>query len=289
MDIAEALDAGLAKDVITYIKGTVYRAKTLERVYDYVELPGENKVNGDKKAYAAAFSTEMHDREHVLVQEHKDSYVVQNPPADPLTTDELDLLYSLPFNKKAHPSYNQSIPALDEVKYSITATRGCIGSCAFCALYYHQGKDVVSRSKQSILDEAASFVGDKEFKGYVHDVGGPTANLYGLKCTNPKGGCNKRRCMIPKPCKYLKENHAGYISVLKSIRNMPGIKKVFVRSGIRHDYALLDKSGTFINEMAKHHVSGQLRLAPEHVSDGVLDTMGKPHIDKYEQDRKSVV
>lgn len=283
VEIAEALAGGLDVADVTYINGTVYKAETLERVYDYVEIPDENKVVGDKKQYADAFLKQMHDREHVLVQKHKSCYVVQNPPAEALSSEELDFVYELPYVRMAHSRYDKPVPALEEIRYSITAVRGCVGACSFCALYYHQGKEVVSRTQSSVINEAVLFTGEPEFKGYVHDVGGPTANMYGLSCKNPKGRCNKRRCLTPQPCKWLVENHGAYLQLLGKLRGLPKIKKVFIRSGIRHDLALLDKSGSFIRELAKHYVSGQLRLAPEHVDEVVLKCMGKPNIEKYEQ------
>ncbi|WP_147554008.1 YgiQ family radical SAM protein [Christensenella timonensis] len=281
VEIAEALDGGLAAGDITYVEGTMYRAPSLSRVYEYEALPSYRQVKGDKEAYAKAFLKQMHDRKHVLVQRHGEEYVVQNIPARPLGQQELDFVYSLPYTRKAHPVYTQAIPALSEVEYSITATRGCAGACAFCALYYHQGKDVAWRSEKSIVREAESFLHDKNFKGYIHDVGGPTANFYGLTCTNPKGRCDTRRCLTPEKCRFLKEDHTKYLHLLRRLRSLKGIKRVFIRSGIRHDYALLDKSGEFIRELAAYHVSGQLKLAPEHVSPDVLKCMGKPDIEKY--------
>lgn len=279
--IAEALDGGLSVGDTTYVEGTVYRTPDLTRVYEYEMLPSYKQVNSDKEVYAKAFLKQMRDRKHVLVQQQNDGYVVQNVPAETLSQSELDFVYSLPYTRKAHPMYGQDIPALSEVQYSITATRGCAGACAFCALYYHQGKDVAWRSEQSILEEANLFLQDKEFKGYIHDVGGPTANFYGLTCTNPKGRCDTRRCLTPEKCRFLKEDHSKYLHLLRRLRSLKGIKKVFIRSGIRHDYALLDKSGEFIRELAAYHVSGQLKLAPEHVSPDVLTCMGKPDIEKY--------
>ena len=279
--IAEALDGGLAARDITYIEGTVYRAQNLERVYEYQEIPSYGEVKRDKTTYAKAFMTQMHDKKNVLVQAQKNGYAIQNLPAETLAQSELDFVYGLPFMRAAHPMYRQPIPALEEVKYSITATRGCIGACAFCALYYHQGKEVVWRSQKSVLGEAKEFLRDGAFKGYIHDVGGPTANFYGVKCTNPKGRCTARRCLTPEKCRFLKEDHTGYLKLLRKLRELDGVKKVFIRSGIRYDYALLDKSGEFVKDLAAHHVSGQLKLAPEHVSPDVLKLMGKPDIEKY--------
>lgn len=283
LEVAEALDGGIAVSDISYVKGTVYKAPDLERVYDYVEIPSENKVVGDKKSYSEAFLKQMHERSAVLVQAHKSCYIVQNPPAEPLSTEELDFVYSLPYMRAAHPSYEKPVPALEEIKYSITAVRGCVGACSFCALYYHQGKSIVSRSEKSVLEEAETFAHEKDFKGNIHDVGGPTANMYGLYCANPAGRCYSRRCLTPKPCRFLRENHAAYTSLLKKLRELPAVKRVFIRSGIRHDLALMEKDGNFIRELAKHYVSGQLRLAPEHVCSDVLRRMGKPDIEQYER------
>lgn len=283
IEIAEALDGGLAARDITYVEGTSYPAPTLERVYEYKELPSFKQVCADKKVYAQAFMMEMRERETALVQEYGNGFIVQNIPSKPLNQKELDFVYSLPYMRAAHPMYEKSIPALDEVKFSITATRGCIGACAFCALYYHQGKNVAWRSMESVVAEAKQFTQDTEFKGYIHDVGGPTANFYGVKCTNPRGRCTVRRCLTPEKCRYLKENQAEYVRLLRKVRTVDGVKKVFIRSGIRYDYALLDKSGEFVRELAAHHVSGQLKLAPEHVSPDVLKLMGKPEIEKYQR------
>lgn len=283
LQIAEALDGGLAAGDITYVEGTAYRAPDLSRVYEYEEMPTLRQVRQDKDCYGKAFLKQYYNTEHTLVQKNEEEYIIQNKPAAPLTQQEFDFVYSLPYAGSAHPMYKQPIPALEEVQFSITATRGCIGGCSFCALFYHQGKQISCRGKKSMVEEAERMVAQKGFKGYIHDVGGPTANLYGMKCANPKGMCAKRRCLVPKPCKYLRENHRAYIDVLRTLRGLDGVKKVFVRSGIRHDFALLDKSGDFINELARHHVSGRLKLAPEHVREDVLACMGKPRIEAYEQ------
>lgn len=283
LEIAEALDGGIGVRDITYVEGTAYRADDLSKVYDCAQMPSFEQVKADKRLYAEAFMTQMNERKSVLAQKNGDEYVVQNIPAKPLSQAELDAVYALPFARKAHPIYDKPVPALEEVEFSIAATRGCIGACSFCALYYHQGKDVIYRSKKSILNEARGLIKSPDFKGYIHDVGGPTANLYGMKCKNKNGPCTKRRCLVPRPCKNLMENHAAYVDVLKSLRELSGVKKVFIRSGIRHDFALLDKSGTFVKEVARHHVSGQLKLAPEHVCGSVLGFMGKPEIDAYEK------
>ncbi len=282
LEMAEGLAGGLDIRHITYVNGTVYKADDLEKVYEFTEIPSENDVTGDKSKYNKAFQIQSKNRQDVLVQRHKSGYIVQNPPAEKLTGEEMDSVYALPYTRQAHPMYRQPIPALEEVKFSITATRGCVGECAFCALNFHQGKDVVWRSEDSIVEEAEQMAQDAGFKGYIHDVGGPTANLYGARCNRKGGPCNSRRCLVPKPCPHLVEGSRAYVKLLRRLRTVRGVKKVFIRSGIRHDLALMDKSGTFIRELAKHHVSGQLKLAPEHVCDHVLHIMGKPGIKVYE-------
>ncbi len=283
LQIAEALDGGLPVRDVTYVEGTVYRAANCERVYDYEALPSYAQVKRDKRLYAQAFELQMHRRKCPLVQQHDGEVIVQNIPAEPLSQQELDFVYALPYQRTQHPMYAQPVPALEEVRYSITATRGCIGACAFCALYYHQGKDVVWRSERSVLEEADAFLQERAFKGNIHDVGGPTANFYGVRCTNPKGRCDTRRCLTPKPCRFLKEDHQRYLRLLQKLREKPGIKNVYIRSGIRYDFALLEREGAFIRQLAKHYVSGQLKLAPEHVSGRVLRHMGKPEFEVYER------
>ena len=281
LDIADALDGGIAVNDIVYVNGTVYKTPVLSRVYDYIKIPSFNETKNNKHKYAEAFVLQSRNNIKPLVQKHENNWIICNPKSEPLNEQELDTVYSLPYLRKPHPMYKNPIPAFEEVKYSITATRGCVGECAFCALSYHQGKNIVSRSKESIIDEAKIFLKDKEFKGIIHDVGGPTANLYGAKCTNPNGTCDKRRCLTPAPCKFFKENQTEYLSVLKALRELEGIKKVFIRSGIRHDVAMMSKNNKFVKQLAKHYVSGQLKLAPEHVSANVLSIMGKPKIDIY--------
>lgn len=282
LEIADALASGLGVRDVTYVNGTCYPAHGLERVYGYKETPSFEEVLKHKRSYCDAFVLEMDERDAPVAQMQRDFYVVQNPPAEPLTEEQMDRVYGMDFAYRPHPSYKENIPALEEVKFSLTTQRGCIGGCAYCSIYYHQGKHLQNRSRQSILDEAKKMTADREFKGYIHDVGGPTANFYGAGCTNPKGVCTKRRCLAPQKCKYLRVSHAEYVGLLKQLRALPGVKKVFVRSGVRHDYALMDNDA-FIRELAAHHVSGQLRVAPEHVSGDVLRIMGKPDIDKYKQ------
>lgn len=219
-------------------------------------------------------------RGHVLVQPHVNKFVVQNPPAKPLSQEEMDEVYALPFQRTYHPSYQDKggVPALQEVEFSLTANRGCYGGCAFCALTFHQGRIIQSRSQSSLLAEAEIMTKLPDFKGYIHDVGGPTANFHKPACKKQlkKGTCPDKQCLFPQPCENLEVDHRDYLNLLRKMRELPGIKKVFVRSGIRYDYLLADKSGEFLRELCAHHVSGQLKVAPEHVSPGVLALMGKP-------------
>lgn len=282
LEIAEALAAGINVADVTYVQGTCYAAKDLDRVYEYVCTPSLAEVKSDKRKYCEAFSLQSDERESPVVQMQQDFYIVANPPAGPLTQEMMDRIYGMDFQGRPHPTYMQDVPALEEVRFSITSQRGCIGGCAYCSIYFHQGKSLQKRSEESILAEAKKMTAQKDFKGYIHDVGGPTANFYGAGCNNPKGVCTKRRCLVPSKCKYLRIDHASYIGVLKKMRALPGVKKVFIRSGIRYDYALMD-SDEFIRELAAHHVSGQLKVAPEHVSDDVLRIMGKPPLEIYKK------
>lgn len=292
--IAEALDAGLSVRDLTFIDGTAYRASSLEHVYDAVELPSWDEVRKCGAAYVDSFRIQYDNADPFvgrrLVERYSDNeFVVQNPPAEPLSQEELDAVYALPYACAWHPSYDSAggVPALAEVRFSITSSRGCFGECAFCALTFHQGKIVQARSGDSVVAEAERMVADPAFKGYIHDVGGPTANFRAPACEKQarKGACPRRRCLSPKRCSQLRADHSDYIGLLQRLRSLPGVKKVFVRSGIRFDYVLADKAhgDEFIDELVAHHVSGQLRLAPEHVSKGVLDVMGKPSIEVYER------
>jgi uncharacterized radical SAM protein YgiQ len=282
LEIAEALDAGIGISDITYVKGTCYTAKNLDKVYEYVKTPSFDEVKSDKRKYCEAFMVQSDERENPVVQMQRDFYIVANPPAAPLSQEVMDRIYGMDFAGRPHPSYTENIPALEEVRFSITSQRGCIGGCAYCSLYYHQGRELQKRSRESILAEGKKMTASKDFKGYIHDVGGPTANFYGAACLNPKGVCTKRKCLVPEKCKYLRVDHAEYVDILKKLRALPGVKKVFIRSGIRFDYALMDND-EFIRELAAHHVSGQLKVAPEHVSDGVLRLMGKPSVEVYKK------
>ncbi|MDD5949880.1 MAG: YgiQ family radical SAM protein [Lachnospiraceae bacterium] len=285
IEIAEALDSGLAISDITFIKGTVYKAKSLDNVYDYIKLPTYREVTESKKQYARSFLLQYENTDcltaKTLVEEYKPyEFVVQNPPAEPLSMQEMDDVYGLPYMRAYHPVYESQggIPAISEVKFSITSNRGCFGGCNFCALTFHQGRRIQVRSHESILREAKEITKDKEFKGYIHDVGGPTADFRHPACEKQKehGVCSNRQCLFPTPCPNLNTDHTDYIALLRKLRKLPKVKKVFIRSGIRFDYVLADKKSGFLKELCQYHVSGQLKVAPEHVSDRVLACMGKP-------------
>ncbi len=292
IDIAEALKSGLNVKDITFIKGTVYKTKSVENVYDYIKLPTYTEVSCSKEMYAKSFLMQYENTDHItaktLVEEYRPyEYVVQNPPAEPLTTQEMDDVYALPYMRDYHPAYKKQggVPAISEIKFSITSNRGCFGGCSFCALTFHQGRRIQVRSHESILDEAKLITNSPDFKGYIHDVGGPTANFRHEACEKQLkyGVCRDKQCLFPKPCSNLKADHSDYISLLRKLRKLPKVKKVFVRSGIRFDYVLADKKSGFLEELCKYHVSGQLRVAPEHVSDRVLSLMGKPKHEIYQQ------
>ena len=291
IEIADALNAGIDIHDITFIKGTVYKTKTLDNLENYIELPSYDDIVNSKEMYAKSFYTQYKNTDpftaRILVEKVKEKmYVVQNPPAMPLTEVEMDDIYSLPYMRNYHPMYEKDggIPALSEIKFSITSNRGCFGGCSFCALTFHQGRIIQVRSHKSIIDEAVQMTKDADFKGYIHDVGGPTANFRHTSCDKQltKGVCMNRQCLFPKPCPNLKVDHSDYIKLLRELRALPGVKKVFIRSGIRFDYCMCDSEDTFINELCKYHISGQLRVAPEHISDNVLNKMGKPSNDVYE-------
>jgi uncharacterized radical SAM protein YgiQ len=291
IQIAEALDSGIQVSEITFINGTVYKTKDIERPFEPIFLPTYEQVVSSKKKYCESFKIQYENTDSVtgktLVEQYDTVYVVQNPPMDPLSMQELDDVYDLDYMMDYHPIYKNSggIPALNEIKFSITSVRGCFGGCNFCALNFHQGRVVQGRSHESILKEVDKMKNDRDFKGYIHDVGGPTANFRIKACKKQEkyGVCNDRECLTPVKCKNLQVDHKDYIELLRKIRNTEGIKKVFVRSGIRYDYAIYDNNDEFINEICKYHVSGQLRTAPEHVSESVLKLMGKPSISTYNQ------
>ena len=292
VEIADALASGIAVEDITFVRGTVYRAKNLENVYDYEELPSYEQLTKDKKEYARSFYRQYCNTDAVtgkcLAESYgNNGYVIQNPPAEPLTELEMDDVYELPYMRAYHPSYEKEggVPALGEIKFSISSNRGCFGGCNFCALTFHQGRVIQTRSHESILREAEEMTKDKEFKGYIHDVGGPTANFRHTSCEKQKkfGVCQNKQCLFPKPCNNLKVDHKDYLTLLEKVRKVPGVKKVFVRSGIRFDYVMADGDDAFLRELCKHYISGQLRVAPEHISDAVLDKMGKPRNEVYQR------
>ena len=290
--IASALNEGQSVDQIHHIPGTVYRSKEAP---SGLVLPSYEEMCKDKRKYAESFRIQYENMEafsgKVLIESYgTQGYVVQNPPSKPLTQEEMDEVYDLPYTRAWHPMYDKlgRIPAIEEIKFSITSNRGCFGGCNFCALAFHQGRIVQTRSHGSILKEAEAYIKEKDFKGYIHDVGGPTADFRHPSCEKQmkKGVCTNRQCLFPKPCKNLKADHEDYLELLRKLRSLPGIKKVFIRSGIRFDYVEADPDRHFLEELAKYHVSGQLRVAPEHVSDTVLHYMGKPEHAVYEQFRK---
>lgn len=292
VEIAEALDSGLDVKDVTFIDGTVYKTKEIENVYDYEMLPSYEELKADKLNYARSFNiqymnTDPFTGKRLVEPYDKGIYVVQNPAAKPLTQIEMDDVYALPYMNTYHPVYEKDggVPAISEIKFSITSNRGCFGSCSFCALTFHQGRILQTRSHESIIEEAKAMTEEPDFKGYIHDVGGPTANFRQPACSKQMehGACKNKQCLFPKPCQNMKIDHKDYITLLRELRKIPKVKKVFVRSGIRFDYAIADKDHTFIRELCKYHVSGQLRVAPEHVSDRVLKLMGKPGNDVYEK------
>jgi len=291
IQVAEALESGMEIKYITYINGTAYIASELENLQDATVIPSFDEVRDSKRKYARAFMLQYREQDYhtgsILIQPHGERFLVQNPPAAPLTETELDDVYRLPFTRQYHPVYkNQGgIPALKEVKFSLTSQRGCFGGCSFCALNFHQGRVVQSRSHESIIEEAELLLKDPEFKGYIHDVGGPTANFRHAACDKQlkAGVCKNRQCLYPTPCKNLKVDHKDYVALLKKLRSLPGVKKVFVRSGLRYDYIIADKKDEFLRELCENHISGQLKVAPEHVSDKVLRYMGKPSKEVYDR------
>ena len=288
IEIADALDAGLPVDQITYVDGTVYRTSgegALDAVYDYHLLPSWDELNSDRLTYAKSFNIQQQNMDPITGQRLVEPYpngifVVQNPPSATLTTQEMDEVAELPYARHWHPDYDKAggIPAFSEVRFSISSNRGCFGECSFCALTFHQGRVLQVRSHDSIMREAEALTHDPEFKGYINDVGGPTANFFRPACDKQlkHGVCKNKRCLWPSVCKNMVVDESGYTQLLCDLRSIPGIKKVFIRSGIRFDYTMADASDEFMLELLQHHVSGQLRLAPEHVSDAVLSVMGKP-------------
>ena len=292
VELAEALDAGIPVEDITYIAVTVVKAKSLDSIYDAEILPSFEDLKADKMNYARSFYTQYLNTDAFngkrLVEPYSEHlYVVQNPPAAPLTQMEMDDVYSLPYQRTYHPSYEAKggVPAIKEIKFSLISNRGCFGGCSFCALTFHQGRIVQVRSHESLIEEAKEITKDKDFKGYIHDVGGPTANFRHPSCKKQMehGVCKTRQCLFPSPCKNLDADHRDYVSLLRKLRDIPKVKKVFIRSGIRFDYLLADKKQEFLRELCEYHVSGQLKVAPEHVAGPVLSLMGKPEHKVYEE------
>lgn len=291
LEIADALASGMDIKDITYVPGTVYRTKEGAEPYGARELPSFGEISGDRKKYAQSFMMQYENTDYLTAKPLVERYpgkvlVVQNPPAAPLTVQEMDDIYAYPYAGAEHPSYREQggVPAVQEVRFSLTSCRGCFGGCNFCALTFHQGRTVQVRSHESILAEAEKMTADRQFKGYIHDVGGPTANFRAPSCGRQQehGVCVKKQCLYPEPCANLKADHKDYVSLLRKLRKLPKVKKVFVRSGIRFDYVMADRDDTFLRELCEHHISGQLRVAPEHVSDVVLRAMGKPEHRVYE-------
>ncbi|MDF2540890.1 MAG: Radical domain protein [Herbinix sp.] len=292
VEIADALQSGIEIKDITFINGTVFKAKNLDSVYDAQMLPSFQRILESKEEFARSFyiqyiNTDPYTGRRLVEQYSEHEYVVQNPPSKPLTQAEMDRVYALPYMRDYHPSYIEKggIPAIEEVKFSLISNRGCFGGCNYCALTFHQGRILQTRSHESIVAEASQLVWDKDFKGYIHDVGGPTANFRHVACEkqNAKGACVNKQCLYPTPCKSLKIDHQDYLALLRKLRNLPNVKKVFIRSGVRYDYLVKDPDETFMKEMCEHHVSGQLKVAPEHISDNVLELMGKPANSVYEE------
>lgn len=288
--MAEGLKSGISIKDLTYIDGTVYKTKDPDSVYDGIMLPSFEEICASKETYARSFYTQYCNTDPFtakrLIEPYPNKcYVVQNPPSKPLTTSEMDAVYALPYMRTYHPSYEEAggVPAIEEVKFSLVSNRGCYGGCSFCALTFHQGRIIQTRSHESIINEAKQIVWDPDFKGYIHDVGGPTANFRGPSCDKQltRGVCKNRQCLFPTPCPNLKVDHSDYLSLLRELRTLPNVKKVFIRSGIRFDYLICDKDKTFFRELCEHHVSGQLKVAPEHISDSVLSLMGKPPVAVY--------
>ena len=292
VEIADALNSGIDIKDITFIDGTVFKTRNLDIVYDYKMLPDYQELKDDKKVYAQSFFVQYSNTDPVLGKRLVEPYygkefVVQNPPAKPLTQEEMDEVYALPYMRNYHPCYEAEggIPAIREIKFSLISNRGCFGACSFCALTFHQGRIIQARSHESLVEEAKLLTEEPDFKGYIHDVGGPTANFRFPACEKQltKGACPNRQCLFPEPCKNIRADHSDYISLLRKLRAIPKVKKVFIRSGIRFDYVLADKNRAFLRELCEYHVSGQLKVAPEHVADAVLKRMGKPKNSVYMQ------
>ena len=296
IEIADALNSGLSVQDITFIDGTVYKTRKREDIYDAIELPHYEALLADKREYAKSFYTQYCNTDpfvgKCLFETYDEKlFVVQNPPAKPLSQSEMDFVYALPYQRTYHPVYEEAggVPAISEVRFSLVNNRGCYGGCSFCALTFHQGRIIQTRSHESILAEANQMVWEPDFKGYIHDVGGPTANFRAPSCDKQltKGVCPRKQCLFPTPCKNLKVDHKDYLKLLRKLRELPNVKKVFIRSGIRFDYLIYDEDRTFLRELCEHHVSGQLKVAPEHISNEVLEKMGKPPVEVYKRFTKA--
>ncbi|WP_270565979.1 YgiQ family radical SAM protein [Clostridium beijerinckii] len=291
VQIAELLRYGANIKNITSVRGTCYLTKDISNIKNAVIVPSFEDVSTDKEAYGEAYKLEYYEQDSIngrtIIQQYGDRYLVQNPPQENLTQEEMDMTYDLPYTRTYHPIYEEKggIPAIQEVKFSITSHRGCFGSCSFCALTFHQGRVIQNRGQESIIDEAKLLTTLPDFKGYIHDIGGPTANFRHRACKKQieHGTCKNKQCMFPSPCKNLIIDHTEYLSLLKKVRKLPGIKKVFIRSGLRYDYLIHDKNDAFFKELCEHHISGQLKVAPEHVVPKVLNQMGKPTREVYDK------
>lgn len=292
VQIAEALDHGIAVRDITFVPGTVYRTKDISGIYDGITLPAYEDMKTAPEKYADSFQIQYNNTDpfngKALIEPYPNGvYVVQNPPQPPLSTQEMDDIYDLPYMRTYHPSYEEKggVPAISEIKFSLTSNRGCFGGCNFCALTFHQGRIVQTRSHESLIREAEAMIREKDFKGYIHDVGGPTANFRHPSCKKQmtQGVCKNRQCLFPKPCPNLEADHSDYLALLRKLRALPGVKKAFIRSGIRFDYLMADPDDTFFRELVEHHISGQLKVAPEHICDAVLEKLGKPQKEVYER------
>ena len=292
VELADALDSGLSIKDICYLRNTVWKTKDPDMLpFDAINLPSYDEVISDKLNYVKSFQIQYKNTDGItgkpLVEKYRDWYVVQNPPQLPLSQEEMDAVYALPYMRETHPLIEAKghVPAIEEVKFSVISNRGCYGGCHFCALTMHQGRIIQSRSKASIISEVEKISKDKDFKGYIHDIGGPTANFYHPACSKQidKGVCTHRECIGYDPCKNLEVDHRDYLDILREARKVPGVKKVFVRSGLRYDYIMYDKNKEFFNELVKYHISGQLKVAPEHVDDRVLYRMGKPSRELYDK------
>ncbi len=286
IEVADALNSGLKASDICFIRGCVWKTKDISHVVDYEMLPSFAEVASDPYAYCRSFRLQHENIDavhaHVLIEPYDGWYVVQNLPPLPLTQEEMDFTYSLPYERTFHPRYTY-IPAIEEVQFSIAFNRGCFGSCSFCAITHHQGRILSSRSKENIIEEGKKITQMPNFKGYIHDVGGPTANFAQPACEKQKehGACRHKECLFPRPCSNMTVDHSRYLEILRELRRLPKVKKVFIRSGIRYDYLMYDKDDTFFDELVQHHISGQLKVAPEHISAKVLDKMGKPRKELY--------